>query len=51
MLGERAVMRDDGDIQPQFERERARVAEAATRDEGDAHVPRARRVDGGAVAV
>ncbi len=44
-------MRDDGHVESEFERERPRVAEAAPRDERDAHAARARLVDGRAVAL
>ncbi len=51
VLGERAVVRDDGHVQPEFERERARVAEAAARDERDADAARPRLRERRAVAL
>ena len=42
VFGERAVVRDDGHVQTEFERERAGVAETPPRDERDAHARRTR---------
>ena len=50
VLGERAVVCDDGNVESEFERERAGVAEAPARDEGDRHAATAGRLDGRAVA-
>ena len=51
VLGECAVVRDHGHVEAEFERERARVAEAAPRDERDRDAPRARGTECRAVAV